>query len=412
MKRPARKWLILGGGALFAILVIVAVVTSRESGMEVEYETVSPRDLTAIVSASGELEPQQQVQISATTPGEVVRVEVVEGQRVERGQFLLQLDPVPTQASASGQAAAVAAAQAELQSTEAQLELAREQFERARTLAEQELIPQTELDSARTDLRAREAAVSAARNRVAQAQAGLRGARHEVGRVTIRSPFDGVVTRVNVEPGEVAVIGTMNQPGTVLVTIADLGVMEATVDVDETDVVKIEPGQQARVTIDAFPDTTFAGTVTEVATSPKITPTATGPAEGVTDYEVKVTLDDPLPIARSGLSATADIVTATREKVPTIPIQSLVVRQVADDAAESGVREREGVFVVRDGEAHFVPVRVGIAGDRFFEVVSGLEEGDRVVSGPYQALRDLSDGTSVKAEEARREGTVARPEGR
>ena len=196
-------------------------------------------------------------------------------------------------------------------------------------------------------------------------------------------------------------IGTMNQPGTVLVVISDLGVMEATVEVDETDVVNIDLGQEARVTIDAFPDTTFTGEVTEVATSPIIIPTAGGPAPGATDYEVKITLTGGLPAARSGLSASADIVTAERENVLSIPIQSLVVRSVSDDSASGGgVIEREGVFVVRDGKAEFVPVRVGISGDRYFEVLSGLEEGDRVVSGSYEALRDLVDGAPVKVEEA------------
>jgi HlyD family secretion protein len=223
--------------------------------------------------------------------------------------------------------------------------------------------------------------------------------------VTYTSPIDGVVTRVNVEEGEVAMIGTMNQPGTVLVVISDLSVMEATVEVDETDVVDIESGQEARVTVDAFPDTTFSGEVTEVATSPIIVPTAAGPAPGATDYEVKITLADQLPAARSGLSASAEVVTARRENALTIPIQSLVVRPVADDSASSGgVVEKEGVFVVRDGEARFVPVRVGISGDRYFEVVSGLEAGDRVVSGSYEALRDLSDGAPVKVEETAASG--------
>lgn len=267
-------------------------------------------------------------------------------------------------------------------------------------LADRELVPRSELDASRAELRAREAALAAAQNRVNQAVASLRSARHDLARVTITSPIDGVVTRLNVEEGEVAMIGTMNQPGTVLLVIADLGVMEATVEVDETDVVNIEPGQTAEVTIDAFPDTIFSGTVTEVSTSPRIMPTAAGPAQGVTDFEVTITLDGSLPAARSGLSASADIVTATRENALVIPIQSLVVRTVVADTASGGVVEREGVFVVREREAAFVPVKVGIAGDRYFEVVEGLEEGDRVVSGPYQALRDLVDGTLVEAEEA------------
>jgi len=400
MKRPSKKWMIAGGAVVVVLLIVVSVITSRETGTEVEVEEVQVRDLTSIVSASGTLQAKQSVSISATTPGEVVRIGVKEGDRVRKGDFLLQLDPVIAEASARGQAAAVESARADLRATEAQLELARDNYERTLRLAEADLVPRAEMDQARTELRSREAAVAAARSRVAQLQASFSSARHELGRVTHTSPIDGVVTRVNVEEGEVAMIGTMNQPGTVLVVISDLGVMEATVEVDETDVVDIETGQEATITVDAFPDTTFGGEVTEVATSPIIVPTAAGPAPGATDYEVKITLMGGLPAARSGLSASADIVTARRENVLAIPIQSLVVRPVADDSVSGGVVEREGVFVVRDGKAAFVPVRVGISGDRYFEVLSGLEKGDQVVSGTYEALRDLTDGAPVKVEEA------------
>jgi HlyD family secretion protein len=398
MKRPSKKWMIAGGALVGVVLIVASVLTSRESGIPVEVEEVKARNLTAIVSASGTVEAKQSVSISATTPGEVVRIGVREGDRVSRGDFLLQLDPVIAEAGARGQAAAVESARADLRASEAQLDLARENYERQLKLAEADLIPRAEMDQARTELRSREAAVAAARSRVNQLQASYSSARHELERVTYTSPIDGVVTRVNVEEGEVAMIGTMNQPGTVLVVISDLGVMEATVEVDETDVVDIETGQESTITVDAFPDTTFVGEVTEVATSPIIVPTVGGPAPGATDYEVKITLQGGLPAARSGLSASADIVTARRQDVLAIPIQSLVVRSVADDSASDGVVEREGVFVVREGTATFVPVRVGISGDRFFEVLSGLEAGDRVVSGSYEALRDLSDGAAVKVE--------------
>ena len=399
MKRPEKKWLILAGGVVIVALIAVAVFSRRDKNTMVEVEAVTKHDLTAVVSASGTLEPKHSVSISATTSGEVVRVGVTEGQRVKTGDFLLQLDPVNVAAGASGQEAAVGVAQAELASAEAQLTFATEEFDRKRRLTDADLIPRSELDAARVELRARRAAVEAAKSRIRQNEAMLRSARHDLSQVTITSPIDGVVTRVNVEPGEVAMIGTMNQPGTVLLVIADLTIMEATIDVDETDVVDLEVGQRAEVTVDAFPDTTFIGHVTEVGTSPKILATASGPADDSTDFEVVVTLDGELPSAQSGLSCSSEIVTAQRENVLTIPIQSLVVRPVADDAAGSvGVVEREGVFVVRDGTARFTAVRVGISGERYFEVRSGLEENDQVVSGSYQALRDLSDGDAVKIE--------------
>lgn len=399
MTRPDKKWLVLAGGLVIVALIAVAVFSRRDKSTAVEVEPVAKRDLTAVVSASGTLEPKHSVSISATTSGEVVRVDVTEGQRVKTGDFLLQLDPVTVAAGASGQEAAVGVARADLASAEAQLAFATEEFDRKRRLADADLIPRAELDAARAELRARRAAVEAAKSRIQQNEAMLRSARHDLSQVTITSPIDGVVTRVNVEPGEVAMIGTMNQPGTVLLVIADMAIMEATIDVDETDVVDLEVGQEAQVTVDAFPDTTFVGHVTEVGTSPKIVASAGGPADDSTDFEVVVTLDDELPSAQSGLSCSSEIVTAERENVLTIPIQSLVVRSMADDAAGSdGVVEHEGVFVVRDGTARFAPVRVGISGERYFEVRSGLDENDQVVSGSYQALRDLSDGDSIKIE--------------
>jgi len=405
VKRPKKKWILLGGALLVVALIVLSVVTRREGGTEVEVEAVETRDLTSIVSASGTIEPQQSVSIQATVPGEVVRIGIAEGQRVRKGQFLLQLDPVNVAASASAQSAAVQAARADLTQSEAQLAWARQEYERKRELAEAELIPRAELQQAEAELKSREAAVRGARSRAGQMEATLRGARHDLSRVTITSPIDGVVTRLNVEEGEIAMIGTMNQPGTVLMTIADLGVMEATVEVDETDVVHIDIGQEAKVTVDAFPDTTFTGKVTEVSTAPKIVPTAAGPSPTATDFEVKITLEGSIPAARSGLSASAEITTAQRKAALAVPVQSLVVRQVSDDsaAASEGVVEREGVFVVRDGKAVFVPVRVGIAGDRYFEVMTGLAENDQVVSGPYQALRDLKDGEPVKIREKRAE---------
>jgi len=399
MKPPEKKWLILAGGVVIVALIAVAVFSRRDKNAAVEVESVTTRNLTAVVSASGTLEPKHSVSISATTSGEVIRVDVTEGQQVATGDFLLQLDPVNVAAGASGQEAAVGVAQAELASAEAQLAFATEEFDRKRRLADADLVPRAELDAARAELRARRAAVGAAKSRIRQNEAMLRSAKHDLSQVTITSPIDGVVTRVNVEPGEVAMIGTMNQPGTVLLVIADLGIMEATIDVDETDVVDLEVGQRAEVTVDAFPDTTFIGHVTEVGTSPKIVATASGPSDDSTDFEVVVTLDGELPSAQSGLSCSSEIVTAQRENVLTIPIQSLVVRPMADDAVGSdGVVEREGVFVVRDRTARFTPVRVGISGERYFEIRSGLEENDQVVSGSYQALRDLADGDAVKIE--------------
>jgi HlyD family secretion protein len=216
----------------------------------------------------------------------------------------------------------------------------------------------------------------------------------------------GVISRLDVEEGEFA-FSTGLSP-TLLLTIADLSSVQAEIEVDETDVVHVGNGQPAEVTVDAFPDTVFHGTVTEVGTSPILVEGQT--QEDAKDFEVVVTLRDKLPSARAGLSATADIETARRPQALALPIQSLVVREVPrprigeapPDTLERG-EETEGAFVVEDGIARFVPVEVGITGDRFFEVTAGLRPGARVVSGSYEALRDLEDGDRVKIVEPDRE---------
>jgi HlyD family secretion protein len=246
-----------------------------------------------------------------------------------------------------------------------------------------------------------EAQLSGAEARVEQALATLRSSRHELSKVTVRAPASGVVTRLNVEEGEFAFSTGLNP--TLLVTIADLSTMQAEIEVDETDVVNVRPGQTAKVTVDAFPDTTFAGTVTEVGTSPIVKENAQEQSRDAKDFKVVITLGESLPAPRAGLSATADIETARRRGALAVPIQSLVVRELPrpkigespPDTLEPG-EETEGVFVMHGGKARFVPVKVGITGGRFFEVTSGVQPGDSAVSGSYEALRDLQDGDPVK----------------
>jgi len=223
--------------------------------------------------------------------------------------------------------------------------------------------------------------------------------------------MDGVITRLNVEEGESAIMGTTNIPGTVLMTIADLSTIETEVEVDETEVVHIKLGDLAKVTLDAFPDTSYTGRVTEIGNSPILSTSATG-QQGV-DFKVVVTINDTIPNVRPGLSADTEITVAERAAVPSIPIQSLTVRRESDlegrgkkkaeeadstDSADPDAanREIEGVFVVEDGRARFRPVEVGISSQKYFEVVSGLEVGEKVVSGNYRAIRDLRDGQLVK----------------
>ena len=422
-------------GSVLGITVLgaggVALAASREKGTEVRTEVVARRDLTAVVTASGKIDPKRQVQISADVPGRVVQLAVEEGQTVGQGDLLLRIDPSSYQASVRRAEAAVSQAQASAAQARAGLLQARSAQQRAETLGRQgaDLISAEALEQARTQASVSEAQYEAARFGVSQAQAALTEAREQLRKTTIVAPMSGRVTRLNIEEGETAVMGTMNNPGSLLLTIADLSVMEARVNVDETDVPRISFGDSAVIRIDAFPNQVFTGKVTRVANS-ALQPGGVAAAAGQqaasgqsVDFEVVITLDVPPAELRPDLSATADIITARRPNALAVPILSLTVRNTegkkpeqasADDAPPGtagstaaaqgrrlGDEEVEGVFVVQDGKATWVPVQVGIAGERYFEVTRGLQGAETVVAGSYQAIRDLEHGDAVRLPEPR-----------
>jgi HlyD family secretion protein len=417
-----KKKLIVGG----ALVVLVfgaaglAIAKGGEKGTEVRTEAVAPRDLVSVVTASGYIQPKRKVDISADISGRVIELPVVEGQWVNEGDLLLRIDPTTYQAAVRRAEAAVAQAQAQASQARANLLQAQSAAKRAEQLARgDQLISSQELEQARTQVAVTEAQLEAGRFGVAQAQAALSEAREALRKTTIVAPMSGRVTRLNIEQGETAVVGTMNNPGSLLLTVADLSEMEARVKVDETDVPHMTPGDSASVRIDAFPNQTFAGRVTRIAHSAVQSPTATAGMSSATsaqsvDYEVIITLAAPPEELRPDLSATADIVTASRKDALSVPILALTVRdpdgkkfRAGQDAGAPGgaaqpaeKREQnaevEGVFIVQDGKAKFVPVEVGIAGDRYFEVIQGLKPGEVVVSGSYQAVRDLEDGDAIR----------------
>ncbi len=418
----------------------------RTEGVEVTVETVQRRDLEAVVSASGKIQPKRSVNISADTMGRVVNLAVNEGDRVRKGQFLLQIDPRNLKTQVDRGEASLAAARSQLQQLQASVEsakvalqLAAETLKRQQDLWSRGLTTREALDQATTQYKMREAELRAAQQqvatqekRIAQELAVLESARYDLNKVRIESPIDGIVTRRNIEEGETVVIGTMNNPGTVLLTIADMSVIEAEVEVDETDIPSLAIGQPAKVTIDAIPGKTFSGRVTEIGNSPIQAAGAAGTRQA-TNFKVVVTLDQEIPEVRPGFTCTADITTATRQRALAVPIQATVVREMVvgpdgqivraprtdrrrrrpaaaeADGAElppgQTRKEIEGVFVVRDGRAVFVPVKTGIAGEKYFEVLEGLQEGDQVITGPFASVRELADGDPVKLRETR----AARP---
>lgn len=435
-----KRKVLIGGAVVLvgATLALLNLRFARAGDPEVDVERIARRNLAAIVSASGTVEPQLAVDISSSVMGRVTRLAVAEGERVAAGQFLLQIDPESLRAAVDSGAAALRAAESGLdqarvavETARVNLERAREQLDRQQELWELRLVSRDDYDAARrdvelreTEFRARTVEVATAGQRVQQEQALLDSAEYDLTQVTITSPIDGVVTRLNIEEGETVVIGTMNNPGTVLMTIADFSILEAHVEVDETDIPSVRLGQPAEVTVDALPGRTYRGLVTEIGNSPLPSEVAGSQA---TNFRVVVTLDGDVPGVRPGFTATADITTATRTHVVAVPIQSATIRDVSPGGrgvgrATGGGRrsvtpavaaaqppgepqpapepvEVEGVFVVRGERAAFVPIATGIAGDRYFEAVSGLDAGELVVTGPFDVVRALEDGDAVRIHE-------------
>jgi HlyD family secretion protein len=442
-----KKWVLI----LIALVVIgggTAAYFSRRGdvGVTVSAENIYKRDLEAIVSASGKIDPKKTVNISAQSQGRVTRLVVNEGDRVKAGQFLLQIDPIFAQSAVRRDEAAVAGAvtgleqaRVQLKSAQANLDLARQSLKRQQELWEGGLTTrenleraQAEVDVRLSELNAREQEIRTRQEQIRQQQAGLTQSQHSLAQSRFEAPFDGIVTRRNVEEGENVVVGTMNNAGTVLLTIADMSVIEAEVEVDETDIPVVRIGQPAKVTIDAIEGKTYTGHVTEIGNSP--IQAAGGQQAGprtATNFKVVVTLDGEIPEVRPGFTCTAEITTSKRAQAVAVPIQALTVRELLYDEKgnviheprppkPSGFRfgpnvtppvsastntevkpgqkreETEGVFVIRDNKALFVPIKVGIAGERYFEVTSGLQEGDRVITGPFDSVRNLYDGDLVK----------------
>ncbi len=403
----ARKKLIIGSIVVVGVLAVASLALRGrgDKGVEVRLEPTARRDLVATVTASGKIKPQTKVDISADITGRIIELPVQEGQFVKKGDLLLRIDPSTFEAAVARAEAGLASAQA----SAIQSEASRTQAERAATRAKElkaqnpNLVSDEQLEQAETQFQVAAAVALSAQRQVDQARAALQEARDQLAKTVLRSPMVGQVTRVAVEEGEVAVPGTFSRETGLLLTVSDLSIIQVNVQVDETDVVRLSLGDSAEITIDAFPDTTFTGRVTKIAQSAVRLISAAAGADRAVDYDVEVTLDDPPPDVRPDLSATAKMVTATRDSVLAIPIIALTVREHTVISTETaprdttkGKRETEGVFVVHNGTAQFRPVKVGIAGEEHFEVLSGLAEGDTIVAGPYQAIRDLKDSSRVR----------------
>lgn len=403
--------------ALVAIIVLTAM-RSGTKAVSVRIEPVQRRDLVASVTASGNVTPHTKVDLSSDITGRIVKLAVKEGDMVSKGQFLLQIDPQEAQANVERGEAALAAAKASAAQAKANLVQAQNSYQRSLEIkkANAQLISDEQMEQLRTTVEVDQAVLEAQNHLVDQSVAELAQVKSALGKTTIYAPMAGRVTRLNVEGGETAIMGTLNKDAATLLTISDMSVLETKVNVDETDVARISVGDTAIVQIDAFPDTTFRGRVTEISNSAVKSATSTQTnGDQAVDYQVTIRLIDVPPETRPDFSATAKIITDTRHNVLSIPIIALTVRedsslQSGDTAVglgkakpkkEVGKKDVEGVFVVgHDNKVTFRPVKRGITGEKHFEVLSGLKEGERIVAGTYQAIRELRDGALVKENKA------------
>jgi HlyD family secretion protein len=433
----SRKALI-GVGVVVALggIVYANLKFTRATGVEVTTEKVASRDLEAIVSASGTIQPVRSVDVGASSPGRVVDLQVKEGDVVKEGQFLLQVDPRSMQIQADSQEQGLEMARSQLEETrrgldnaQAALAQAKSTFARQENLFKSNLLSRADYETAKNNRDMAQASVDQTQQslktqetRIKQATSMLDNAQYNLSLMRIASPINGVVTKRSVEQGQM-VTGSEFSPS-VLVTVADMSVIRAEIEVDETDIPNVKIGQPAKVTIDALPDQTFAGHVAELGNSP-IQAAGASATTRATDFKVKITLDKAISGVRPGFTCSAAITTATRQHVVSVPIQAVTVREmvvdekgalVRPDAPKTGIqvhrtttaattldlppgqsrKEIEGVFVMKDGHAIFTPVKVGIAGEKFFEVLNGLKDADEVITGPFASVRSMKDGDPVK----------------
>jgi HlyD family secretion protein len=419
MRRGVKMGIGVAAVVVAGVAATLIVRGRRAQGLEVQTATIVRKELVAHVLANGKLQPRNKVDVSANIPGQIVNLAVREGDAVEKGTFLLQIDKAQYQASAQSSEANLQSLLHDRDAAEANLQQARYDFDTARRSYDDRIIPEADYKRARSALESAEAAAKAASGRVDQARAGLEGARDSLNKTTIRAPLAGVVTALPVHEGEVAVIGTMNNPGTVLMTIADLTSMEADLAVDETDLPRLQVGQPATLTIEAYPDREFHGVVREVGSSPirpgseAATRTGSTTTEAI-DFEVKVTLEDAPASIRPGFSVTAEIETGRVQNVPAVPIQALVTRETpapgagastpapaggassASAGAPAKGKVEEGVYRLDGSVVRFAALKTGLTGELEIQALEGIQAGDVIVTGPFRALRQLKDGDTVR----------------
>jgi len=399
------KGKIIAGVILLALAGMIGsnIYKKKHHATEVSVAKVKVQDVVGKVIANGKIQAENKVDLSALVMGQIVNLVVREGDRVKQGDFLLQIDKNRAAAEEAGSAAAVQASLADLDSAKAAMDQASKDLERARKNHQSGIIPEADYQRAQSSYDGSKGAYQAAENRIVQNRAMVNVSHDTVTKSTVRAPISGIVTTLRVKAGEVTVLGTMNNPGTQLMTISDMSTVQAVLMVDETDTPNIAVGQKALLTLDSYPGRKFDGVVTEVGHSPiqrddNELQGLISTTEAI-NFKVKVKISDPPETIRPGFSVTADIITGTKTKVPTIPLAAVVIRDSpkGDKDASGRVKSEEGVYTVADGKVKFAPIKTGLTGELDIEVENGLKDGETVISGPFKTLRTIKEGDKVKA---------------
>ncbi len=434
MKRKKKLLLIVGGIVVVAVIVILNFTMSTSNGISVQADTVKSRNLVENVSASGRIQPQTKVNITSQVNGEIINLSAREGDNVKTGDLLVVLDTVQLRSNLDQALYAVNEVNALLSGSKTALEEAEEEFNRQKRLFENNLTSETMYKNSQYAFQKAKSSREAAQAQAQRAQAEYEKQLDYLSKAKIVAPMPGVITFLDCEVGEIAAAQTAYTQGKTLMTISNLNVFEVEVEVDETEITKVELSQEVDIEVDAFPDTTFKGQVVEIGNTAIVS--GYGTQDQSTNFKVKVIFNDPNVKIRPGMSATVDITTAHCDDVLSIPYSAVVMRSLNPDslervstgdttqpdskvvsevqAAENTERdslasnedverkEFKGVFVIKDAKVQFVQIETGIADQKNIEITSGLTDGDSIVSGPYRVLRTIKDGDMVKIEKQQR----------
>ena len=419
--------IVIGAAVLLAIIVIANLSSSTGNIQSVQADKVKKGEIVSEVTATGNVQARTTVKVSADVSAKITDLPVEEGDLVKKGDVLVRLDPTRYQAAVGQAEASLASAKAAEKRAEASLLEAEQTHRRNKEMFEGKLISEETYIQIQTNWEVAKANLESAQYNTKQQKAVLEEVRDNFAKTTITSPIDGTVVSLNAEVGEIVMIGTMNNAGTVIMTVADLNTIEVEVEVDETDVARVKVGQESKLSVDAFPDTTFKGVVVEVGNAAQSSGAST---DQVTNFLVKILLTDVVPGIKPGMTATADITTAKQKDILYVPIQAVVMRPekvdtldkapakepetgvIAAEVAKDGMpatgknepKELEGVFKIVDGAAKFVAVKTGIADQQNIEIKEGLAFDEQIISGSYKILRTLEDGAKIKIEAAGKEG--------